>query len=137
MAIINGTNLLVFVDGTAVASSQDCQITLNNDLPDATTKDSEGWSEHIVGLKDWSGSCSGLYDPANANTTIEDIMETIINGTEVEIRFGVAANGSVFYRGNAHFSSAGITAPMEAASSYDISFTGNGPLEAGIYPPTT
>ncbi len=137
MAIINGTDLLVFVDGTAIASSQDCQITLNGDLPDATTKDSDGWAEHIVGLKDWSGSCSGLYDPLNANTTIEDIMATIIAGSEVEIRFGVAANGSVFYRGNAHFSSASITAPHHSPSGYDVSFTGNGPLEAGVYPPTT
>jgi len=137
MAIINGRNLIVKVDGTAIASAQDCQITLNNDLPDATTKDSAGWAEHIVGLKDWSGSCSGLYDPDNANVTIEDIMDTIISGTKVEIFFGVEVNGKVFYSGDANFDSAGIAAPNESPSTYDISFKGTGPLTKGIYPPTT
>lgn len=134
MAVLNGTKLLIFVDGTQVGSLMDNSITINTDLPDATSKDSGGWAEHITGLKDWSGSGSQLYDPLNADTTADDIIAKIIAGTQVVIVFGTNVTGDTYYYGNAHFQNLSINAPMEAAANADFSFVGTGPLASGVTP---
>ena len=50
MAVINGTNLLLYADGTLIAAQKSCTITVEQDLFDATNKESAGWARHGNGL---------------------------------------------------------------------------------------
>jgi predicted secreted protein len=50
MAVINGTNLLLYADGLLIAAQKSCTITVDQDLFDATNKESGGWARHGNGL---------------------------------------------------------------------------------------
>jgi len=50
MAVINGTDLLLYADGTLIAAQKNCTITVEQDLFDATNKESGGWARHGNGL---------------------------------------------------------------------------------------
>ena len=46
--VFNGTDLILKVESTTLGHTTSCTLTLSNDLPDATTKDSSGFSEVIA-----------------------------------------------------------------------------------------
>ena len=66
---INGTLVLLSADSTAIASTTDATLNIELDTPDASTKDSEGWADHIQGQKSWSVDVEGLatFDYASGN----------------------------------------------------------------------
>ena len=52
---IMGQNFRVFVGGSAVPEATNCQVTIQGNLEDATTKDSTGgWNEEQMTSKQWS-----------------------------------------------------------------------------------
>ena len=52
---IMGQNFRAFVGGSAVPEATNCQVTIQGNLEDATTKDSTGgWNEEQMTSKQWS-----------------------------------------------------------------------------------
>ena len=52
---VMGQNFRVFVGGPAVPEATNCQVTIQGNLEDATTKDSTGgWNEEQMTSKQWS-----------------------------------------------------------------------------------
>ena len=52
---VMGQNFRVFVGGSAVPEATNCQVTIQGNLEDASTKDSEdGWNEEQMTSKQWS-----------------------------------------------------------------------------------
>ena len=52
---IMGQNFRVFVGGSAVPEATNCQVTIQGNLEDSTTKDSVGgWNEEHVSSKQWN-----------------------------------------------------------------------------------
>jgi hypothetical protein len=52
---IMGQNFRAFVGGSAVPEATNCQVTIQGNLEDASTKDSTGgWSEEQMTSKQWS-----------------------------------------------------------------------------------
>jgi len=51
MAKVSGTLVLLYADGQAIALQRGLDITAEQDLPDATNKESGGWAEHEKGLR--------------------------------------------------------------------------------------
>lgn len=52
---IMGQNFRVFVGGSAVPEATNCQVTIQGNLEDSTTKDSVGgWNEEQVNSKQWN-----------------------------------------------------------------------------------
>ena len=52
---IMGQNFRVFIDGSAVPEATNCQITIQGNMEDASTKDSTGgWNEEEMTSKQWS-----------------------------------------------------------------------------------
>ena len=62
--VFNGTNLILKIEGTAVGHTTSCSMSISMDTPEATTKDSAGFSEYIGGVKGGEISFEGLvaYD---------------------------------------------------------------------------
>ena len=70
--VFNGTNLLIKIADDAgspatIGHTTSCSISFTNDMADATTKDSAGFSESIAGLRSAEVSFDGLVDYTDAN----------------------------------------------------------------------
>ena len=130
MAGINGTLILVKGDGTAFALTKSCTLNINRATPDASTKSSNGWAEHIDGQKDWSIDLDGLAD-FQTSSSVDDLVDYIINQTSfINIEFVPIASGvkHVSYTGEASLTNVQIVAQMEEVATLSGSFKGTGEL---------
>ena len=131
LGVFNGTDLLLkLTDGTSIATSTiighstSCTLSLSNDLPEATTKDSSGYQEVIAGVKSGEISFEGLiaYDD-DANPV--DFADILIARRAVSWSFGTAEVGDAVYSGSGFLSSVEMSAEMESPATYSGSITVN------------
>ena len=130
--VFNGTNLLLkfAADGTAVAAighSTSCSLSLSNDLPEATTKDSAGFQEVIAGVKSGEISFEGLVAYDDANNAIE-AADLLLDRTKIDWTFGTDAVGDNIYKGEGFLSSVEMSAEMESPVTYSGSITVTGAI---------
>ena len=129
MAKINGTDILVSTAAGTIGGATSHTLNINVDLPDATTKDSAGWAEHIHGLRDWSVDVDALNDPDNP-VDGPDLAQLILSRTEVTLT--ATLSGGHTYTGTASIASYTENADMESPVSFSVTFTGNGPLTMSL-----
>jgi hypothetical protein len=103
------------------------------DLPEATTKESAAWAEHITGLRGATCDFGGVWDEAGSATalTATEIMALIIAGnTARKFAFVPAALGVVIpgwkFMGN--FLSISLTADVEKPCEFSGSVKATGAL---------
>lgn len=132
MAKLNGTSMLVIVDGVTIAATKSFTLDLKSTNIDTTSKDSEGWVYRIYGLRDWSVSFDGLFDPS-ATFGVEEIFDMIDtrDGVLVEMAVIDGTGGGFLLKGNVVSSGLTLTAGMEDAVTYSGTFEANGPLDKG------
>lgn len=132
MGKLNGTSMLVIVDGVPLAGTKSFTLDINVDLPDATTKDSDGWAENIHGLRSWSVSFDGLYDPTLTYNS-EEVFDEIDGRDEILLEMAVidGTGGGLVYSGNAKVGSLSYGAEHEQPITISGSFTGSGDLDKG------
>jgi len=128
MAKFNGTTLLMYNAGTLIAAQKNCTVNWEQDLPDATCKDSLGWAEHINGLRTATCDFDGLYSTTGLNSV--ELMGYITSRTSILV---VITGSSVTIVGEANMTSFSISAPQEDAAGLSGSFTykGGGYMLAG------
>lgn len=134
MAVLNGTLYVVDVDSNLIGQSTNATLSIGVDLPDATTKDSGGWAEHIHGLRSWEGSADYLYDPSETYNA-KDILDLITGRTGFTFLFEHSSQtaGTVSFTGSASVNSFEMGAEMEGSMTWNFSFTGNGALTITEY----
>ena len=123
MAAINGTALLLYEDGTAIALQKGVSITVETDLPDATNKESAGWARHINGLRSAKIDFNGLFSTAGLDA--EDLADYIISREEMLVSL-VGLGYPIL--GWADMSSISFAAPQEGAMTCSGSMKINGEL---------
>ena len=134
MAIVSGTNLRIFVGTEEIGRATECSLSTERDLPDSSNKDSLGWAEHILGQKSWSMSSTAFLDfvPDGTDENFDSLLTTQFGTAQITIKFGVATGatvtGATEYSGTASIASMSLTAPNEDTNTFDIEFTGSGPL---------
>ena len=133
--IFNGSLLSIKVDGNKLLNSTSCSLSLSADTPEATTKDSGGFQELIVGVKSGEISFEGLvaYD-AGSGSQIGDISDELIAGTQVTWEFSTDVAGDDKYSGFGIISSIEITADMESPVSYSGTIVTTGAITQGVEP---
>jgi predicted secreted protein len=58
---IMGQNFRVFIGGSAVPEATNCQVTIQGNVEDASTKDSVGgWNEEMMTSKQWSAQVDNI-----------------------------------------------------------------------------
>lgn len=134
MGAINGTSVLLYSNGTAIAMQRGLTISWEIDLPDATNKESAGWANHICGLMnakiDFDALFStGLMTDTPAILGAKDLMNYIINKTSLLIAI---LGGPFPIVGVCDMSSINFAAPMESA----MSLAGSLKVNGGLYPLT-
>lgn len=132
MAKLNGRKMLVLVDGTAIGGTKTFTLDIAVDLPDASSKDSDGWAENIYGQKSWTCSFDGLYDPTETYN-LEEVFDELDAEDEIVLEMAVidGTGGGLVFRGNAKVASLSLTADNEQPATFSGSFTGSGELNKG------
>lgn len=127
MGLVNGTNLVLYVlDGaTNKAFGHSRSFTLNVEASsiDATSRDSSGWSEFIMGARSFTLDFEGLtnYDDDIDPAYLESAVE---NRTKFFVKFTDDLAGSLVYNGYVYVSSLTIDGPMEDVVTYSGTLQG-------------
>ena len=125
--VFNGTNLLLKLDGTIIGHSTSCSMSLSMDTPEATTKDSNGFSEYIAGVKGGEISFEGLVDYSDSLNGVE-LFDSLIARTVLTCVFGTAESGDAIYTADGFLSSIEMSGEMESAVTYSGSITISGAI---------
>lgn len=131
MAKINGTLIYLALGADKILHKNTATLTVNVNLPDASTADDGGWATHINGQRDWSVAVDGKYDTAGSGLTPNEILTNIIARTaDAALKFATDGTGSVGWTGNATFQNFSITGAHEDVVSWTATLKGNGALAA-------
>jgi TP901-1 family phage major tail protein len=133
-AAIPGFNAKVAVssDGGSnffvIGELRDVTLTVEADEIDATSKDSAGWREFIVGLKQWGGSAEHLY--LEANTAQDALRNALVNRTLVKLRFRPKGDsvGADQFIGDAIITGWEPALPTDDAVAVSVTFRGTGAI---------
>lgn len=130
MAIYNGTAQLLKLGASGSEQTliqlTSCSMSVNADLFDTTSKESDGWKSVMPGLRDVTYSGEGLADfAASSNYTLTEIFAAYNNRTLLSIKF---TNGTNVFSQSGYISSFEISGPMEDVATYTIEVTGSGAL---------
>jgi len=128
---INGTDLLVYVGGVAIGCCTSHSIQMTTATIDVTTKDSAGWSEIILGVRNWSISGDGLVE-YNATYGFNDLVTAWKNRTLVTLTFKTANESDKVFTGSAYITDLTEDAAMEDATSFSFTFEGTGILSYAV-----
>jgi predicted secreted protein len=113
MAAINGTALLLYSEGVAIAMQRGISVSVDQDLPDATNKESAGWAQHINGMLSAKIDFDALFSsPSSPDMNANGLMNYLLSRESLY----VAIMGLSFpIIGKADLSSLSFVAPQEGA----------------------
>lgn len=121
---INGTSLLVYVNGEAIMGSKTCKLSISHDTRDTTTKDSSAWASKAEGLRSWNVSCDGLAVFTGTNYDFNDLLLLISNRTKVSLKFSTEVSGDSYFYGDAYLKTIDLDASVEDSTAYSAAFDG-------------
>lgn len=130
MAAINGTNILLYSNGKAVAMQKNLSFGVNDSLSDASNKESAGWSESIGGMRDApidfsSLFSTGLMTDTPAVLSAKDLMDYLTARTDLLVAI---LDGGYPIVGKVLMSSLKFDAPKEEVMGLSGSLKVDGPL---------
>ena len=126
-SVFNGTNLILKIETVTLGHTTRCSLTLSNDLPEATTKNSNGFQEVIAGVISGEISFEGLVDYSDSANAIE-MADYLLARTQLTCVFGTAETGDAVYTAEGFLSSLEQSAEMESPVSYSGSITLTGSI---------
>ena len=86
MATINGSSFLIYKNDDPIGHSNNAIVNLNCDLPDSSTKDSNGWKEVLAGVRSGTIEVTGLTDYSDT-VNFEELAEMVLLGTSTTFYF--------------------------------------------------
>ena len=126
MAQINGTSLLVKVDGTAVACSTSCTLNINKDLLDSTCKDGDTWKTQIEGKRTWDVSVDGLYQLDDSTHFMD--LSSLITTSGVNTFTLIFGTDTDYWTGTAICNTCSLSGDDNALATFSAAFAGTGAL---------
>jgi predicted secreted protein len=132
ISVINSTRLAFFIEGSRVAHCNDASLSIQHSPRDITTKDSGGWRELLEGLRQGSGSTSGLlaHDPAFGMT---ELFNALVAREPVEVVFSTAEVGDIVFTAQAYITSLEQASPsQEDNATYSCSFEFTGAISSNV-----
>lgn len=125
--ILNGTLLLLYVNGVAIGGTTSHSMSESVAMRDATTKDSNGNEEVLPGTFSATISFDGFvaYDSAYG---WKDLHDLLVAKTKVALKFATEVAGDDRYKGDAYLESL----DKEASSEENVGFSGSFHITGGI-----
>ena len=143
--IIEGGDLMLFVNGHSVAFATSHSLSISTETSETTNKDIRGgWAASKVKKFSWTCNTENLYANEGSGKVFPDLFDLMINKTEITAVFGLkgeAANVDVpttgwtagtknhSYTGKVIITSLEVNAPDDDNATFTCEFTGVGPLE--------
>lgn len=131
---IMGQNFRVFVGGSAVPEATNCQVTIQGNLEDASTKDSTGgWNEEQMTSKQWSVQ----VDDVDASlATLRALITRFNSDSKTSVGWDQTAGAQNREAQNANFARSGqailndlsINANNRTTIQVSCQYQGSGPL---------
>lgn len=124
MAVTHGKDGSVKVGGTAVASVNTWDATIEPNYDDITSMDSSGWQNLMLGIRKVSGSINVRYDPADTNGQIV-LKNNALGGTAVALILYTSGTSAGYMSGSAFLTEA-VTVDHNAPNARTFSFQSHG-----------
>lgn len=109
---------------TKVAEIANWSLDMSADDIDITSFDSGGWKENMQGLKEWSGSFEGNFEPDDTQGQAA-LINAWLNGQKVTLELQV--NEAVKFSGDALVTPS-IETPVDDKANFSCDFQGTGAL---------
>ena len=117
-----GNNILILIDGAAVAGCRANEIQVGGELIEIASPDTGQWRTFIAGRKEW-GFTSGWLVTAHA-----DIKRLLWQGRTVTVRI-IGRGDSTGLTGTAIVQQCNMSSSVGNLAQGSFSFKGSGPLE--------
>jgi TP901-1 family phage major tail protein len=147
MAIISGTDIMVFVDGKSVSYATNHTLTIGSTSQEVSTKDDASgiWQSAVVQKLSWSATTENMYSIDGSGNGFDDLYTAMISRETVSLKFGLessAASGSKtsvpsggwtaastpIFSGDAYVTDLSWSNPNGDNSTFTATFTGTGAL---------
>lgn len=130
MALVQGTDLRIYIGGNKIINEQTCDIELSANMIETSSKDSGDWATAIPGRKSWGLSATFQVDYADpASTTTYDIIQAAwMAGTSLTCVFKTLASGATVLTGQAYVESMPIKSGDQTIATCDLKLKGTGTL---------
>lgn len=127
MAVVNASSFLLFKDNTVIGHSRETSVNLDLDLPDATTKDSNGWSEVLACVRGGEVTINSLtaYDEVLTFTQFADYL---IGKSELTFYLKEQTDPRIIIRGNGYITSVDEIGDSETITEYNLNITLTGAI---------
>lgn len=125
--IINGTLIGIYVAGTKVANATSNDLDLSMALRETTNKDTSGYKTSLGGILSWTCSGEGFF-AEDAAYGFDDLFAVWAARTAVTVMISSQVSGDKKYTGSALLINLKRTAPLEANTTFTVSFEGTGAL---------
>lgn len=120
-----GKNAKVKIGVNDVKGLNEATFTANGENIEVSTFDSDGWRERMQGLKDFTMSLTGYYDPTDTNGQVA-IRTAWLNGDDVTVDYLV--DGTNGFSGAYKVASCEITAAAAGEVAVTFELESNGAL---------
>ena len=147
---IKGRNLMLFLqtdtNAEVVALSTSCSLSVQASYSSTATKDDGVWDDKELDNITFSGSNEALVamEPGESDLVHAALFEALVSGKSVPMQFGMPANASTgndgvptggwqapttnYYKGEVKITSLEVSAPVQGAATFTVSFEGAGAL---------
>lgn len=129
MATIKGQNLRIFLNNVVIAAAQQCQLSVNLDVKQISTKDdTDDFARNIALKLSWSVSANGVVTNDPDRNDVASLMDRI--GQTVRVELATASGnqnsdmGEQLLAGDAIISDVQVQANNEEESTYSVQLTG-------------
>ena len=117
-----GNNILILIDGAAVAGCRANEIQVGGELIEIASPDTGQWRTFIAGRKEWSFTSGWLV------TTHADLKRLLWQGRTVTVRI-IGRGDSTGLTGTAIVQQCNMNSNVGNLAQGSFSFKGSGPLE--------
>lgn len=129
MATIKGQNLRIFLNNVVIAAAQQCQLSVNLDVKQISTKDdTDDFASNIALKLSWSVIANGVVTNDPDRNDVASLMDRI--GQTVRVELATASGnqnsdmGEQLLAGDAIISDVQVQANNEEESTYSVQLTG-------------
>jgi len=132
MALVNGTDLRIFVGTKKIAFETSCDIELSTTMIETSSKDSGQWETAIPGRKSWGLSATIQLDYNDADTTVytyDELLTAWMNQSELTVSFKTSAALATVLTGKAYVESKPVKGGDMEVATVDVKLKGTGVLE--------
>lgn len=133
MAAVDGTTLTVLIGADVVVCETSSSFNRTRDMIETTCKASGTSKTYIPGEVDGTIEVESVYDEAGT-FTFDQAFTDMEAGTELTVKWGSVAAGSIFYTGTALISDLSADGPQNDRATWTMTLQLTGAVTSGTNP---